>query len=332
MSDTLVGEKTIAFSMAHEILSTSVKIPTIPDNGHKIVEMVRTPKDDIDIPTFVKLLESDPGLFTRILQLANSPYYREVEKIVSLRAAITRIGLVEIVNSVSLYYFQKLLPVFPDIKGFSYGDFWTHSWACAVACRRLGHPNLDMGVLPGDLYMAGMLQGIGRLLLAIHFPDDFSLCIQRAKQREARLFDVEREIFGTTGNLIASRVLKAWHMPPGICEGVAFCHMPELAPPEHMIMAGLAQFGRTIVGLSGVGSSGDGTTTPLSDTHFGRNPNLEIGREKVQQQLIREILDAVEESAEKKPRESKYTASQPLPSGNHTAKKGIFGWVKSFWS
>jgi hypothetical protein len=110
LENSLVGEKTIAFSIAQEILTTSVNIPTIPANAKKILAIVRQSNDQIDIPLLVKLVKSDPGLFTRIMQLANSQFYTEVQKIVSLRAAITRIGLIEIVSSVCLYFFQKIYP------------------------------------------------------------------------------------------------------------------------------------------------------------------------------------------------------------------------------
>ncbi len=43
MENTLVGEKTIAFSIAQEILTTSVNIPTIPTNGTKILAIVKQP-------------------------------------------------------------------------------------------------------------------------------------------------------------------------------------------------------------------------------------------------------------------------------------------------
>lgn len=332
MSDTLVGEKTIAFSIAQEILTTSVKIPTLPDNGQKIVQMVRTPKNDIDIPGFVKLLESDPGLFTQILKLANSSYYRGVEQVVSLRGAVTRIGLVETVNTVSFYFFQKMLPKFPDIQGLTYRDFWAHSWACAVACRRLGHPNLDMGVMPGDLYMTGMLQGIGKLLLAIHFPDRFSKCIQAALKRQLPLATVEREIFGTTDNMIASRVLSAWHLPSHICEAVAFSHIPETAPPEHKILAGLSQFAYSIVGRSGVGNSGDGCMIEVTDTFFGGNPNLKIGQPQIQEKLVAEILDSVSESSTEDAPQTNPGRTHGETAANPTARKGVFGWVKSFFN
>lgn len=341
MEDALLGEKTIAFSIAQEILNTNLNIPTLPSNGEKILSVVRKPEADIDIPAFVKLVESDPGLFTRILKLANSPFYSEVEKIVSLRAAITRIGLTEIVNTVCLYFFQKLLPKFPDIPDFSYNDFWAHSWACAVANRRLGHPNLEMGVLPGELYMAGMLQGMGKLLLAIHDPEKFTQCVQQARQYHQPLSKVEQDIFGTTDSLIGSKVLISWELPPNICHAIAYSQCPELAPPEHIIIAGLTQFAYAIVEESRVGSSGDGFTPRVSETYFGKNPNLKISQPLIQKKLLKEIYLSIKDRAQevarigdetkKKAPKKKMVERKPaqIVTQQTKKKKGIVGWVKS---
>lgn len=343
MEDALLGEKTIAFSIAQEILTTNLKIPSLPANGKKILSMMRLPDDQIDVPEFVKLVESDPGLFVRILSLANSQYYSEVEKIVSLRAAITRVGLTEIVNTVSLYFFQKLLPRFPDIPGFSYHHFWAHSWACAVASRRLGHPNLEMGVVPGELYMAGMLQGMGKLLLAIHYPKRFSRCIHQARELEQPLERIENEVFGTTDSLIASKVLTSWEMPANICQAIAYCRRPELAPPEHIIIAGLTEFAYAIVETTGVGRSGDGAKQLVSQTCFGKRPKLKIGQPDIQEKLVQEIHASIKDKArsftstpsKRKAKSNtepanKYTDSQ-TKAKKAPKKKGVISWVKSLW-
>ncbi len=346
MEDALLGEKTIAFSIAHEILSVNLNIPNLPANGIKILNMVRRPKDKIDVPGFVKLLESDPGLYVRILQLANSPYYSEIEKIVSLRAAVTRIGLMETMNTVCLFFFQKLLPKFPDIQGFSYNDFWAHSWACAVANRRLGHPNLDMDVLPGELYMAGMLQGMGKLLLAIYNPKEFTWCLKQARELEQPLEKAELKVFGTTDSLVASKVLTSWELPSNICQAIAYSQKPHLAPPEHIIMAGLTQFAYAIVEDAGVGSSGDGCQTALSDTYFGQLPNLKIAQPAIQEKLVKEIHQSIKGKAQSVtqadiPSESKksknHVNNQPRRPQNRTRKnepkkplrKKMVGWIKS---
>lgn len=345
MENSLVGEKTIAFSIAQEILTTSVIIPTIPANGTKIIAIARQPTDQIDIPLFVKLVESDPGLYTRILQLANSPFYAEIDKIVSLRVAITRIGLVEIVSSVCLHFFQKMLPKFPDIEGFSYDDFWSYSWACAIANRRLGHPNLGMGVLPGELYITGMLHGVGKLLMAIHNPHEFSLCLKKARKFNLPLHQVEKDVFGTTDALVAATVLKSWNLPPNICEGVAFHQMPELAPPEHLIIAGLTQFAYVIAGMSGHGCNGDGLGMDLPSTYLGQLPKLRISKPEVQEKLVQEIVDSLDGKAENltpsppgskvqgrgSKKTEKFCSANASPL-TEPIKNGIFGWVKSLWS
>ncbi len=344
MENTLIGEKTIAFSIAQEILSISVKIPTIPSNGRKILDLVRRSEDQIDIPSFVKLVESDPGLLVRILQLSNSSYYSEIDKIVSLRAAITRIGLIETVNTVSLHFFQKMLPRFPDIDGFSYDDFWSHSWVCAVANRRLGHPNLDMDVLSGDLYMSGMLHGLGKLLLAIHFPEKFSKCIKQARTHKQPLRKIELDVFGTTDAFIAARVLNAWHLPAMVCEGVGFHQIPELAPPEYIIIAGLTQFAHSIAEHSGIGCSGNGLKLEMSDTFLGQKPAVKISQKKIQEIIIKEVQESVDDKVasvtahtkkgptpDLKIKESRKHRQKKSPEPPKKSKKGVFGWVKKFF-
>ncbi len=342
MTYSLAGEKTIALSIAQDILTSSVEIPAIPENIQQIFKMVRQPEENIDIPEFAHLIESDPGLFTRILQLANSPYYKEIEQIVSLRVAITRIGLKESVNAVCLGFFQKLLPKFPDIEGFSYNDYWAFSWACAAAARRLGHPGLGMEVLAGDLYMAGMLQGLGKLLLAIHSPEQFAACVSEAQKGECPLYEVERDVFGTTDSLVAARVLKTWQLPDNICQSVGFCQMPDQARPEYVAAAGLTQFAYAMAGTAGIGTCGDGRILALPQTFLGQKPELELGKPQVQEALVEEVtLDLQKKAGSMFPnstagqnrsaapvRQKKSLPVQTTPE----KKKGFVGWVKSLFS
>ncbi len=348
MSYSLVGEKTIAMGIAQDILNNSVEIPSIPEHAQQLFTMVRQPGDRIDIPEFVHLVESDPGLFTQILQLANSPYYRGLEDIVTLRGAITRIGLKEAVNIVCLGFLQKMLPRFPWIDGFSYIDFWAFSWACANANRRLGHPALGMGVRPGDLYMTGMLQGLGKLLMAIHFPDQFRACIAKAWELECPIHEIERDIFGTTDGLVAGKVLQTWQMPLTVCEGVGFYQTPELADPEYKTIAGMTQYALSVTGFTGIGKSGDGIMLKLPATFLGQNTTLRLAKPDVQKNLVTEIstdlnkkVTAIfpnfkrtavktekEENAETTPTAA--SAQSDTRRVTPKKKKSVLGWFKSF--
>ncbi len=297
MNDPLVGEKTVAMSIAQDILTSRSDIPAIPENVRHILKMVRLPEKKIDIPEFAHLVEADPGMFTRILQLANSPYYCGVEKIVSLRSAIMRIGLKETVNAVCLEFFQKSLPTFPGMEGCSYNDFWAFSWACAAAVKRLGHPALGFDTVPGDLYMAGMLQGLGKLLFAIHFPDEFRKCVSKARQMNCATAEIEKDKFGTTASLVGARVLETWNLPDKVIQAVAFCHIPHLAEPEYRSCAAQVQFAYAIAGKCGIGASGDGTIPEFSDTYFGKNGESKLSEPGVQEALLEEISSVLKAKA-----------------------------------
>ena len=351
MKNNLRAEKTIGDSIALDILTSSVKLPPLPTNGTKLLSIAQQPMDRIDITSFARLVEKDPGLFTRVLQLANSPYYGGMEKIISLRAAITRIGLKEAINSICLYFFQDMLPKFPGITGFSSKDYWAYSWACALANRRLGHPNLGMDILPGELYLTGLLHGIGKLLMAIHYPNEFSSCLTRARQLKQPLYKIELEEFGTTDAYVASKVMEVWNLPANICAGVAFYQMPESAPAEYQNIAGLTQLAYGISGISGIGSSGDGVLMDLSSTYICQQFNLQISRKKIRENLVQEIITSLDEKsesvmglpaksqtniAEKKnlgktqiPGETQITAKRN--SNASIEKKRFLGWLKSLF-
>ena len=100
------GEETIANAIALDILNSKFKIPPMPANGPKLMSIIRKPIDDIEVDDFVEIIDSDPGLLSMILQLANSVYFKGVDGVYSLRSAITRIGLQETIDSANLYFFQ----------------------------------------------------------------------------------------------------------------------------------------------------------------------------------------------------------------------------------
>ncbi len=298
MENCLLGEKTIADSISLEILTSSSQIPPMPTNRLKLLDMTHQPIDKIDIFSLVKLLEVDPGLFGKVLQLANSPFYRGVENIISLRTAITRIGLTETLNSVCLYCFQNTLPQFHEVEGFSSKEYWAFSWACATAARRLGHPNLRMKSLPGELYMTGLLHGIGKLMMAIHYPGDFSKCVLRAKMLKQPLHKMELDVFGTVDGLVASKIMESWNLPANICDGVAYYQMPEYAPEEFREIAGLTQFAYYIASMADIGSNGDGCPMDLAASDIAQQQHLKLSSKSVQDEVVQEILASVQEKSE----------------------------------
>ncbi|WP_020588159.1 HDOD domain-containing protein [Desulfobacter curvatus] len=349
------GEETIANAIALDILNSKFKIPPMPANGPKLMSLMRTPIDAIEIDDFVKIIDSDPGLLSMILQLANSAYYKGFDEVYSLRAAIARIGLQETIDSANLYFFKRMFPKIPEIEGFQTQEYWAFSWACANAARRLGHPNLGMNVNSGELYIAGLLHGIGKLILEIQYPFEFSKCIQTAVKLKVPVHTVVLDEFGTTDNNIASKLLGIWRIPSRVCTGIKFYQNPDLAPEKDRNMAALIQFAYSIASMSGIGTNGDGCATSIESTWIARQSGFLLSKKDIQEEVINEIQASLEEKSEsftgiatqkqetvsdpknglsqqqnmkKRPNSMSTTLKQTKANG---VKTGFFNWIRSLF-
>lgn len=312
----MLHQNLMANSIALEILESGVKIPSLPSSAQQLLAISQQPFDKIDIKVLEKLIQKDPILFAQILKLANSSYYGTGKETTGLHDSIIRIGLTDTVEALYLYLFKNALPVFPQIKGVSDKEYWEESWACAVANRRLGDPRLMVESLPADLYIAGLLHGIGRLILAVYNPKSFYECIKLTRKSGKSLEETELEIFGTTDSLIAFKILESWHIPSNICAAVGYYQRPESAPPQYLEIAALTQFACAIVKIARTPANNEGVgkennkkdketklsniealtdidISELSNTYISKNRYSAFSDKVQQQKVIQEIISTL---------------------------------------
>ncbi len=284
---------TDAQAIALQILQSNIQLPPVPTVGVQLLSLNRQPIEEINLSNFIQLVETDPSLVTRLLQMANSAYFGSAVKISSLRQAVVHIGLEEALSAVSWYFFQTALPKFPKLEGFSGKDYWSHSWACAVANRMLGRQDLNIDCLPGELYIAGLLHGVGKLILALHRPADFLQCLENAGMYNLPLFQAELDILGTTDTDIAYEILKTWEFPENICIGVKHFSNPDAAPLQFRQFAQVTQFAYYIANTSGVGNNGDLFSFDLGDTVLGKNSDSPLSDENTRNRVVKDIYDTI---------------------------------------
>lgn len=285
MNTTKCNAQTIAI----QIIQSNVQLPPFPPVGGQLLSMNHQPLEEIDIGKFIRLVETDPSLVTRILRLANSIYFGSSQKISSLRQAVMHIGLEESLNAVSFHFVRTALPRFPHLEGFSGKDYWAHSWACAVANRMLGRPDLQITCLPGELYIAGLLHGVGKLILALHRPDDFLQCLENSRNYNQPLYEAELDLFGTTDTDIAYEILRSWQLPEKICMAVKHYKIPEEAKPPYREIAAATQFAYYIANTSGVGNNGDLYCFDLQETVLGREADSPLADEATRNRVVQDI-------------------------------------------
>ncbi len=278
--------------IALEVMESDDALPPLPAASQRLLFMARQPVDQIDVTAFSKIVEGDPALTVKLLQLANSSYFGTLKEIMSVRQAIVHMGLEETITSVYNIFLRNALPEFPKLDGFSGKDYWDHSWACATANRMLGHPvhRQMTQAVPCELYIAGLLHGVGKIFLAINRTEQFQQCLHYSREHKQPLEQTLVHIIGTTDTEIAYNVLKNWNLPEHICQTIRHYQAPFGAAKEYRGMAALTQLAYYITSSTGIGSNGDGCAYEVNQSYVAENWALLHTEKKHQELLIKDIF------------------------------------------
>jgi HD-like signal output (HDOD) protein len=163
-----------------------------------------------------RLIELDPALTGKVLQLANSGLYGRQFEVCSVLQAIAMLGtgtLGQITMTAALW---RGLPRrnTPFVR-----DWWRHSIAAALIAR---HSSMDIWM--DFSYTAALLHGIGQLALIEDAPHDYPNLVERAYFDGLDLLARERDAFGADHASLAGLILESWGLPGKLCEAAANHH------------------------------------------------------------------------------------------------------------
>jgi len=280
-----------------QLLDSGITLPPLPAVGVRLLRLARVPIDEIDVRRLAALVDTDPALALRILKLANSPYYSPASEVTSLGQALMLIGPREAIQTLCFFVLSNSMPKLQKLDHFSLDDFWAHSWACATAARMVCHPDNGIHIQPGEMYLAGLLQGVGKLVLAQALPREFDRCLLEARQSGVPLHTVERQNLGYTETELAARLLESWAMPSAIRAVISHCPFPGAASGEFQERAGVLQFAQIVANFSGIGSNGTLGETDPAVAWIVQNGQSPLAGDKLREIVVGEIVAAFQERA-----------------------------------
>jgi HD-like signal output (HDOD) protein len=169
-----------------------------------------------------------PDVASRFLEMANSAYYgREVR---SIGYAVRVLGFAQmkkiLTSSILMSHFIKRV----DFKGFNFEKFQRQAQFCGAVSRVMGE--IIGFEKPEDLFTVAILQNIGKLVLAIHFKEEFRKINELKVLEGLPTREAERHVLGTTHAEIGALVLKQFHIPDDICNAVMYHDTYERTVPE----------------------------------------------------------------------------------------------------
>ncbi len=187
-----------------DIRAGRLKLPMLPDVALKVRAAVQDP--DRSLNEVARIIQLDPALSARLVQVVNSPLYRGNRTIDSCHAAITRLGLRATRNLVTSFTLRRLFQPRDQRLAERLRRTWQHS--CKVAAVSGVLARITPGMDPDRAMLAGLVHDIGELPL-----------IQYAEQQQPPLdADGMRSLLERLRGALGVFVLKSWRFEPGVAE------------------------------------------------------------------------------------------------------------------
>lgn len=194
-------------------LSRIEDLPSIPIVLTEIMAMLDD--ENLKSKNLAETIERDQMLTTRVLRVANSPYYGFTRKISTIELAIALIGINTIRDIVTGIMVKRIF-VNSHKSVIDLDAYWKYSIFCAGATKYFAS-KLKYRPL-GESFVTGLMHDMGVLLLSTYFTHEYKeVLIQLEMDQRYSLVQAEQKILQTNHAEVASWLADKWNLPSKIC-------------------------------------------------------------------------------------------------------------------
>jgi HD-like signal output (HDOD) protein/CheY-like chemotaxis protein len=200
-------------------------LPALPSTYNELLGVLA--EADVGLGDVSVVIEKDPSITAKILQLVNSSFFGIARPVESLRDATSYLGI-NTIRDLTL-----TLEVFRAFEGKRCSSRFSllKQQKLSRLSGQIAHRLLDDKKVAESAFLAGMLHDLGRLILATHQPESYSRLLDTAAAEGRTVHEVERESIGVTNPDIGAYLLGLWGLPYTTVEAVA--HHAEPSRVDH---------------------------------------------------------------------------------------------------
>jgi HD-like signal output (HDOD) protein len=213
-------QKTLSDSGIRCIIGKLDKLPSTPQTYWELTNAAARPESGV--AEFAAIVERDPAMSVKVLQLVNSAYFGLPQRVTSAQQAVARLG-VELLKALALSVHAFGTMPAPPVKGFSLEQLQQHSLLTARLGRQLVGGDAKRA---GEVFSAAVVHDIGKLILAVGMPERFAEVLREYAATTRPLHVLESELLQVTHAEVGGYLLGFWGLPLSIVEAVAFHHAP----------------------------------------------------------------------------------------------------------
>ncbi len=213
------------------IISGLDRLPTVPHVYLEITQLASRPETTLD--ELAAIVERDPALVAKILQMGNSAWFGRRRRLTSVREAVQYLGT-DVLRGLALGGQAFGTMTIAPFEGFSLEGLQRRSLHTARLAARLleGQKGVD------DVFTTAMVHDIGQVILAAGHREEYAEVRRRAQAERRPFHEAEYDTFGATHAGIGAYLLGMWGLPFPIVEATAYHHSPRrVAAGERRILA-----------------------------------------------------------------------------------------------
>lgn len=185
-----------------------VEIPPLPLALNKLLAEIN--KNDPDIDYIVRLISSETGIASKVMQTVNSALYGFRSPITDIKRAVMLIGLNNIRSLALAFGTMNALPK-PKGNLFDHEAFWNDSLLRAFLSRSLAAPNFKHQA--DEAFTASLLADVAIPVLLSVWADYYEPIVRAWLNSTKRLSQIEREHFGWDHAQAGAWIMQSWGFP-----------------------------------------------------------------------------------------------------------------------
>lgn len=201
----------------------SYSVDTLPSEPRLLVQLLELCHDDqANFDMFASAIRKDLGLTAKIIQVANSPAYRQWNKIIDIRRMLIVLGMTNIRKIVTTCAIQQFFSKFTRSFSKNVQHVWLRSLVCANLAERLAR--LTGHEKPGEAFLAGLLHQIGMLLLLLNREAEYLPLLNRYYQETENFTALEQNRLQLDHCELGAALVDSWGLDSFIADAIQFQH------------------------------------------------------------------------------------------------------------
>lgn len=195
-------------------------IPSLPVIASRILHIIAD--DTSSLEELKKVISLDQSFSSRLLRIANSPYYRRGRSINDITDATMLIGF----NTIKALVFAASLKDLCRISDATDRLLWEHSMAVSIGATVIANETALLA--SGEPLIYGLLHDIGKVIISRSMRDKYSEVINMVKEQKNSFMEAEQKVLGFDHCSVGEYVANLWNLPANLSFVIANHHREDL--------------------------------------------------------------------------------------------------------